>query len=137
MCEPILFDEWQEVPGVLGAVKRAIDADPRPGRFILTGSVRAELDVATWPGTGRVVPLTMFPMTVGERLGSMQTPLIERVVRGDHVNTPLSTPNIVEYLVLALSGGFPEPATRLTGASRQRWVCAPERGSRRTRDRPT
>ena len=120
--EPILFDEWQEVPGVLGAVKRAIDADPRPGRFILTGSVRAELDVATWPGTGRVVPLTMFPMTVGERLGSMQTPLIERVVRGDHINTPLSTPNIVEYLELALSGGFPEPATRLTGASRQRWI---------------
>ena len=68
--EPVLFDEWQEVPGVLGAVKRAVDADPRPGRFILTGSVRAELDVATWPGTGRVVPLAMFPMTVGERLAS-------------------------------------------------------------------
>jgi len=88
--EPILFDEWQEVPGVLGPVKRAIDADPRPGRFVLTGSVRAELDVATWPGTGRVVPLTMFPMTVGERLGSMQTPLIEVVVRRhrhDHGST--------------------------------------------------
>jgi len=120
--EPILFDEWQEVPGVLGAVKRAIDADPRPGRFILTGSVRAELDVATWPGTGRVVPLTMFPMTVGERLGSMQTPLIERVVRGDHINTPLSTPNIVEYLELALSGGTSRPDPTVTGASRQRWI---------------
>ena len=53
--EPILLDEWQEQPGVLGAVKRAVDADPRPGRFLLTGSVRAELDAATWPGTGRVV----------------------------------------------------------------------------------
>jgi predicted AAA+ superfamily ATPase len=29
--EPLLLDEWQEVPGVLGAVKRAVDADPRPG----------------------------------------------------------------------------------------------------------
>ena len=39
--EPILLDEWQEVPQVLGAVKRACDAEPRPGRFLLTGSVRA------------------------------------------------------------------------------------------------
>ena len=41
--EPVLLDEWQEVPGVFGAVKRAVYDDPRPGRFILTGSVRADL----------------------------------------------------------------------------------------------
>jgi predicted AAA+ superfamily ATPase len=38
--EPVLLDEWQEVPGVLGAVKRAVDDEPRPGRYILTGRVR-------------------------------------------------------------------------------------------------
>jgi len=38
--EPLLLDERQEVPGVLGAGKRAVDADSRTGRFILTGSVR-------------------------------------------------------------------------------------------------
>jgi predicted AAA+ superfamily ATPase len=64
--EPILLDEWQEVPGVLGAVKRAVDRDARPGRFILTGSVRADLEEATWPGTGRVVRVPMYGMTVGE-----------------------------------------------------------------------
>jgi hypothetical protein len=37
--EPVALDEWQEVPTVLGAVKRAVDEDPRPGRFLLTGSV--------------------------------------------------------------------------------------------------
>ena len=26
-AEPLLLDEWQEVPEVLGAVKRAVDAD--------------------------------------------------------------------------------------------------------------
>jgi uncharacterized protein len=35
--EPVLLDEWQQVPAVLGAVRRAIDAAPRPGRFLLTG----------------------------------------------------------------------------------------------------
>ena len=29
--EPVLLDEWQVVPGVLGAVKRAVDADPQAG----------------------------------------------------------------------------------------------------------
>jgi len=51
MPEPALLDEWQAVPEVLGAIKRAVDDDPRPGRFLLTGSVRAELGAQTWPGT--------------------------------------------------------------------------------------
>ena len=38
---PLLIDEWHVVPAVLGAVKLAVDADPRPGRYIITGSVRA------------------------------------------------------------------------------------------------
>jgi len=57
LTEPVLLDEWQAVPDVLGAVERAVDDDPRPARFLLTGSVRADLDAATWPGTGRLVRL--------------------------------------------------------------------------------
>ena len=67
--EPLLLDEWQEVPAVLGAVKRAVDADPRPGRFVLTGSVRAELTNQTWPGTGRLTRLAMFGLTEREIVG--------------------------------------------------------------------
>jgi len=61
LAEPVLLDEWQAVPEVLGAVKRAVDADSRPGRYLLTGSVRADLEAATWPGTGRVVRVAMYP----------------------------------------------------------------------------
>jgi predicted AAA+ superfamily ATPase len=35
---PLLVDEWQVVPEVLGAIKRAVDEDSRPGRFLITGS---------------------------------------------------------------------------------------------------
>ena len=42
---------WQDVPGVLGAVKRATNDDPRPGRFLLTGSVQSDLENQLWPGT--------------------------------------------------------------------------------------
>lgn len=48
-AEPDLLDEWQDVLAVLGTVKRAVDDNPRPARFILTGSVRAELETDTWP----------------------------------------------------------------------------------------
>ncbi len=40
--EPVLLDEWQAVPEVLGAVKRAVDDEARPGRFLLTGSARTD-----------------------------------------------------------------------------------------------
>lgn len=84
--EPILLDEWQTVPGVLGAVKRAVDADPRPGRFLLTGSVRAELENAVWPGTGRLVPVAMYPMTVREALGRASAPgFFDRLAGGEEL----------------------------------------------------
>ena len=35
---PVTLDEIQRVPALLRAVKRAIDRDRRPGRFLLTGS---------------------------------------------------------------------------------------------------
>jgi hypothetical protein len=35
---PLLVDEWQAVPEVLGAVKRSVDEGAEPGRFLLTGS---------------------------------------------------------------------------------------------------
>jgi hypothetical protein len=34
--EPVLLDEWQAVPSVLGALKRAVDDDLRPGTGRLT-----------------------------------------------------------------------------------------------------
>lgn len=71
LAEPVLLDEWQYVPGVLGAVKRAVDGENRPGRFILTGSVR---DVGTWPGTGRLIWLDIHPLTVSELLGTTTRP---------------------------------------------------------------
>lgn len=121
--EPILLDEWQEVPGVLGAVKRAVDHDPRPGRFLLTGSVRAELDTATWPGTGRVVRVAMHGMTVREQLGRAQAPtLLDVLAAGDVPGVPRDPPDLRGYVELALRGGFPDPALRMTERARTRWL---------------
>ena len=69
--EPVLLDEWQAVPEVFGATRRAVNEDDRPNRFYLTGSVRAELENEAYPGTGRVQRLRMYPLSVREQVGNL------------------------------------------------------------------
>jgi predicted AAA+ superfamily ATPase len=120
--EPVLLDEWQRVPGVLGAVRRAVEADPRPNRFYVTGSVRAELEHEVWPGTGRLVRMTMYPMTVGEQLGRSGEPLLDRLADGRELEVPENPPDLRGYVELALRSGFPDAALRLTGRARELWL---------------
>lgn len=121
--EPLLLDEWQEVPAVLGAVKRAVDNDPRPGRFLLTGSVRADLDTSTWPGTGRVVRVPMYGMTVREREGNAAArPFLDRLASDEVPIVPPGRLDIRDYVRLALVGGFPEPSLHLSPRIRVRWL---------------
>ena len=124
-AEPVLLDEWQAVPGVLGAVKRAVDDDRRPGRFVLTGSVRADLEADMWPGTGRLVRLGMQALNVREITAATegQNP-IDVMATGDPtaLTPPPAPPDLPGYLDLALRGGFPEPALRLEGRDRERWL---------------
>ena len=121
--EPVLLDEWQAVPNVLGAVKRAVDSDPRPGRFVLTGSVRADLEAATWPGTGRIVRVPMFGMTIGELEGrSSAGCFLDRFAAGESMRLPQRRPDLPGYIDLALDSGFPEPALRMSGVARTAWL---------------
>lgn len=120
--EPVLLDEWQVVPAVLGAVKRAVDSDPRPGRFLLTGSVRADIDVETWPATGRVVRVDMYPLTVAEQVGRATRPLVDRLMEGEALTPASDPPDLRGYVELALQGGFPEVALGMSGRARERWL---------------
>ena len=121
--EPVLFDEWQCVPQVLGAIKRAVDDAPLPGRFLLTGSVRADLDVQGWPGTGRLVRLPMYGMTMREQLlRTGPKSFLDAVADGERPRLPSAPPDLRDYVELALRGGFPHAALRLEARARQRWL---------------
>ena len=124
LAEPVLLDEWQEVPGVLGAVKRAVDEDPRPGRYILTGSVRIDLDTQTWPGTGRLVRLPMQGLSAREISGRVGGELfLDRILHADVDSLgPAEPMDLAGYLDLAFRGGFPEAALRLGGSARDAWL---------------
>jgi hypothetical protein len=65
---PILIDEWQRVPTTWDAVRRAVDADASPGRFLMTGSASPD-SPPTASGAGRIVRLRLRPMSLLERGG--------------------------------------------------------------------
>lgn len=120
--EPVLLDEWQACPGVLGAVKRAVDAERRAGRFILTGSVRSDADPALWPGTGRLIRVAMHPLTVRELVSAEPRPFLSGLLSGEPLALPSDPPDLRGYAEIALRGGFPEPAIELAGSVRAGWL---------------
>jgi predicted AAA+ superfamily ATPase len=122
---PVLLDEWQAVPGVLGAVKRAVDEGSGAGRFLLTGSVRADLETQTWPGTGRVVRVQMHGLTVREMVGELTgEPFLDRLARADlqAFPAPSDPPDLVGYLEFALRGGYPDAALLSSEVARRAWL---------------
>lgn len=66
---PVLIDEWQRVPEVWDAVRRMVDEDRTPGRFILSGSSRDAVTADVHAGAGRIMVMRMRPMTLCERRG--------------------------------------------------------------------
>ncbi len=125
--EPVLLDEWQDVPEVLGAVKRSVDDNPAPGRFILTGSVRSDLEQKVWPGTGRLIRVNMFGLTEFEVQGlppNPKTPFLEALAMGTSAtfSLPQVRPDLRDYIDLALRGGFPGIVLNPEHELRELWI---------------
>ena len=131
----LTVDEIQRAPELLLAIKRAVDADRTPGRFLLAGS--ANLDLMRGVAetlAGRAVYATLWPMTLGEAagLGSAgpwdvfldESPRhwIDALVR-DH--PPKRTVRTETWEDLARRGGYPFPALNLASAAdRTAWFEA-------------
>jgi hypothetical protein len=93
----------------LGAVKRSVDEDPFPARYILTGSVRAELENQVWPGTGRLLQVPVYGMSARELRGRASLTLfLDRVIDGgpDTVTAPDDALSVRDCLDLMLAGEY-------------------------------
>jgi predicted AAA+ superfamily ATPase len=80
-----LLDEVQRAPELLSYLQGLVDRDPRPGRFVLTGS--QQLDVmagVTQSLAGRVAIVKLLPFSVGElrRAGLAPRSLEELLYQG-------------------------------------------------------
>ena len=121
---PLLIDEWQHAPDVLLAVKQAVDADLYPpGRYIITGSARNDLHAGQWPLTGRILALQLWPLTGRERFGDASAPpLFDRWDTESRFAVPANPPGILDYLDIALDGGFPGAVAASAAGVRDDWM---------------
>lgn len=77
-----LIDEWQRYPAIGDHVRRTVDLDPSPGRFLLTGSA-APVATPMHSGAGRIVQLRMRPMSLAERALAIPTVSLRGLLAGD------------------------------------------------------
>ena len=120
---PVLLDEWQAAPEVIGAIKRTVDRNPEPGQFILTGSASIDLAGPTWPGTGRVIRLSMSGLTEREVIANIDgLSFVDAVLENPEHLDVSTTLDVADYVDLALRSGFPEPAIRQRAPTRIDWL---------------
>lgn len=105
---PVLVDEWQLAgTDLLWTIKRIVDDDPAPGRFILTGSVEPAAYGPTYPLTGRGARYVMRPMTRAELAGrGGETTLVQSLVAGNEWVASAGAPSAFDLDWLA-QPGFP------------------------------
>ncbi len=125
--QPVTIDEVQREPDLLRAVKRAIDRQRRPGRFLLTGSANLLLMRQVSESlAGRASYLTLWPMTRREQQGLGRGGLWEELLNARDEDWPdliaAGSAEPEDWRALARRGGFPSPALQLKpGRERAVW----------------
>ncbi len=104
---PVVIDEWQRYPASWDVVRRAVDEDPSPGRFILTGSA-TPTERPTHSGAGRIVALRIRPLTLVER--GVETPSVSLAALLSGTTPEVvgeTTVTLEDYVEEICTGGFP------------------------------
>ncbi len=105
---PTLIDEWQLVPEVWDVVRRQVDRDPTPGRFLLTGSATPRPGATAHSGAGRIVRLRMRPLALHERAVTISSVSLRTLLTGGR--PPLdgeSSLGLSDYVEEIIASGFP------------------------------
>lgn len=105
---PVFVDEWQLVPEVWDRIRTAVDDDPTGGRFLLAGSAGVAPGVRIHSGAGRIVRMTMRPMSLAERGVARPTVSVRELLQDPAL--PISGHSqftLPEYVDEILASGFP------------------------------
>ena len=116
-----IIDEVQRAPQLLLAIKKSIDEDRRPGRFLLTGSTNLmALPAVADSLAGRMETLVLLPLSQGEIRGTSVN-WLDALFAGEipAVSAPVMGSALVEVV---LKGGYPEVLTRTTPRRQVVWA---------------
>jgi uncharacterized protein len=116
-----VIDEIQRAPDLMLAIKHSVDEDPRPGRFLLTGSANL-LTITTIRESlaGRMEMIPLYPLGRSEQLRLKRPQFIAKVFRNQtpQPQTALSTEQILKFIA---AGGYPDAIKRHSERRRQSW----------------
>ncbi len=123
-----IIDEAQLLPELLLALKRAVDSDPTPGRFLLTGSSRLRRDTLGGSDAlaGRAARIQLHAMTLGEAAGAPVS-IVESLLHGDPTDWNPGQLSRVEILDATSRGGLPGGLGLSDEAFRDRFDSYPDR----------
>jgi predicted AAA+ superfamily ATPase len=104
---PLVIDEWQCFPAAWDFVRRAVDDDPTPGRFLLTGAASPQ-SRSLHSGAGRIVRLRMRPLSLAERTVAEPTVSLAGLLSGARPAVRgTCAMRLEDYAREVVAGGFP------------------------------
>ena len=116
-----VIDEIQRAPQLLLAIKKSVDEDRRPGRFVLTGSANLmALPTVADSLAGRIETLSLLPLSQSEIEGCL-TNWLDTVFAGQ-LPQPGSSARADDLVGRVLRGGYPEVMSRSTARRRTTWA---------------
>jgi len=122
LAGPVVLDEIQRAPGVLLAVKAAVDRDRTPGRFLLTGSAQLmALPRLADTLAGRIEILTLHPFTQGEMAQSREAFVERAFSSAPGLPAPSGAPLVADLRERVVAGGYPEAVARSNASRRAAW----------------
>ncbi|MEV4375855.1 ATP-binding protein [Streptosporangium sp. NPDC049644] len=118
----MLIDEVQRVPDLWLAIKHLVDRDPRPGRFLLTGSARL-LALRSIPDAlpGRSETIELWPLSQGEIDNEPDGFVDAAFDLGSDLRAEPRGFHRKDYLSRAIRGGYPEAVRREAPNRRRRF----------------
>ena len=108
---PMVLDEVQRAPGVLLAVKRAVDEGDSRVRFVVTGSANLRLlRQSSETLAGRAYYVELLPMTEGEIRRRPRPDTLDALFKGEEPGRPVSRTSAGEVSRLIARGNLPRHA---------------------------
>lgn len=122
--KPLVIDEFQMAPNLIGAIKMASDnADGQKGIFLLTGSAdifRSSQIQESLPG--HMARLELYPLSQTERHGGQRS-AIDWLMDGSFEQQRLKPLDRKELGELLIAGGYPEAISK-SARSRSIWFAS-------------
>jgi len=116
-----VIDEIQRAPQLLLAIKKSVDEDRRPGRFLLTGSANLmALPTVADSLAGRMETLSLLPLSQSE-IESRSANWVDKAFAGRILDPgrPALGDDLIERV---LRGGYPEAIARASARRRMTWA---------------